>query len=400
MPDTPHQRKKRHRMKIEQRDLNRISALRKELHQHPELSGREINTAGKMAEFLRHTRPDPLMTALGGHGIAAIYDSGQPGPAVLFRCELDALPIRETSGLPHQSVHAGIGHLCGHDGHMSILAGLAGIIAQNPPRQGKAVLLFQPAEETGMGAASVLADPAFTRIRPDWVFALHNLPGFELNQIILADPVFSAGSIGMEIELTGKTSHAAEPENGINPAMAVSRIIRSYLEMTSPPKSFRDFVLITIIQVALGEEAYGTSAGQATLRATLRAFRPDDLDRLISWCETEARRIAADENLRIAVSTTEEFPVTQNHPEATRRVQEICGKNGWPVTELAQPFRWSEDFGHFTKEFKGALIGLGAGKTHPKLHHPDYDFPEPCLAAGIDLFSEIYHHFHISQSKL
>jgi amidohydrolase len=376
--------------KFEPEMIRSLVSFRKELHRNPELSHHEVETAGRVAEWLARVKPDKIITSLGGHGVAAVYDSGRSGPSVLFRCELDALPISERSGLPYQSARDGVAHLCGHDGHMAILLGLSTMIHKHRPDIGRAILLFQPAEETGMGAANVIADPSFTQIRPDYAFAIHNLPGFERNHIVLADPVFSAGSVGMEIELTGKTSHAAEPENGINPALAVSNIIRSFNEVSSQPEIFDDFVLITIVQIILGEKAFGTSAGHALLRATLRALNERDFNSLISSAKYLAERTAKSERLKISIKTLEEFPVTANHPECTLLVKALISQNGWPAEHLEKPFRWSEDFGHFTKNCKGALVGIGSGLDHPKLHHPDYDFPDEILPMGIELLSSIY----------
>ena len=139
-----------------------LIALRHALHRQPELSGAEAGTAALITDALRGTAPDRLVTGLGGHGVAAVYDSGQPGPTVMFRAELDALPIPDASGVAHASQRPGLGHLCGHDGHMAILMGLAG----TRPARGRMVLLFQPAEETGAGARAVLADPRLWRAAP------------------------------------------------------------------------------------------------------------------------------------------------------------------------------------------------------------------------------------------
>ena len=272
---------------------------------------------------------------------------------------------------------------------MTVLLGFSSFLKDNRPGKGRAILLFQPAEETGTGAASVIQDPRFNEIQPDYSFAIHNLPGFPLNELVMASPVFSAGSIGMEIELSGKTSHAAEPENGINPALAISRIIRTFDEISHRSEMFDEYVLLTIVQVALGEKAYGTSAGHAILRATLRAMNDRDFQNLVQYAHEESYRIGRQEGLGVTISTTEEFPVTENHPECIQRIKELAASERWPVTWLDKPFRWSEDFGHFCKISKGALIGLGSGMDQPKLHHPDFDFPDALIPRGIGIFSSI-----------
>ena len=182
-----------------------LIALRHALHRQPELSGHEADTARLIATHLQATNPDRLVTNLGGHGVAALYDSGQPGPTVMLRAELDALPISEASGVPHASERPGFGHLCGHDGHMAILMGRAG----TRPARGRLVLLFQPAEETGAGARAVLDDPAFAALRPDYAFALHNMPGLPLGAVAVAPGPVSCASVGWRIAVAGREAHAA-----------------------------------------------------------------------------------------------------------------------------------------------------------------------------------------------
>ena len=127
------------------------------------------------------------MTGLGGHGVAAIYEGREPGPTVMVRCELDALPIEEISESPHRSQAPGKSHACGHDGHMTMVAALSRGLGRQRPQRGRAVLLFQPAEENGAGAAAVIADPKFAEIAPDYAFSLHNKPGLPLGYITLSE---------------------------------------------------------------------------------------------------------------------------------------------------------------------------------------------------------------------
>ena len=138
---------------------------RRRLHQAPELSGEEAETAREVIRFLGPTRPDRIIAEIGGHGVAAVYEGALAGPTALFRAELDALPIDEASTSDHRSATPGKAHLCGHDGHMATLAALARGLGRERPKRGRAVLLFQPAEENGVGAAAVMADPKFARSR-------------------------------------------------------------------------------------------------------------------------------------------------------------------------------------------------------------------------------------------
>ncbi|HAH57338.1 MAG TPA: amidohydrolase, partial [Bacteroidales bacterium] len=255
-----------------------LISLRHQLHREPELSGNEVKTAHKIEAFARKYTPDQLITGLGGHGIAAIYNGKKPGPGVLIRCDMDALPIQEINeDLEYRSTTAGLAHKCGHDGHMAIAAGLLPLLAENKPEKGRVVILFQPAEETGQGAEKVIKDPEFDQIKPDFCFALHNLPGFASGSIIIGKNTFASASVGLIVKLNGRTAHAAEPEKAITPAPAIAALIGHLPELANPGE-IRDFSLLTIIHARIGERAFGTTPGYAELMATLRAYTNDQLE--------------------------------------------------------------------------------------------------------------------------
>jgi len=155
-----------------------LQNLRKNLHRHPELSGAEEQTAKRIQDFLlENSKPTDLITRLGGTGVAAVYEFGKDGSGVLNRCELDALPILEQNTFEHRSQTPGVSHKCGHDGHMAMVAGLASWLDKQQFPAGRVVLLFQPAEETGQGAAALLEDQRMLKLSIDYAFALHNIPG-------------------------------------------------------------------------------------------------------------------------------------------------------------------------------------------------------------------------------
>ena len=158
-------------------DLIELTAFRRELHRHPEVSGEERETARTIVAALTSLNPTRILTELGGHGVAAVFDSGTDGPTVLFRAELDALPIQEINDIPWASQVAGKSHVCGHDGHMTMLLALGRMLSRKPVAKGRVVLMFQPAEEDGSGAKAVVADPAYDNIQPDLAFAIHIEPG-------------------------------------------------------------------------------------------------------------------------------------------------------------------------------------------------------------------------------
>jgi len=352
-----------------------LIALRHALHRQPELSGAEAGTAALITDALRGTAPDRLVTGLGGHGVAAVYDSGQPGPTVMFRAELDALPIPDASGVAHASQRPGLGHLCGHDGHMAILMGLAG----TRPARGRMVLLFQPAEETGAGARAVLADPAFGVLRPDYAFALHNMPGLPLGAVAVAAGPASCASVGWRIALTGREAHAAFPETGQSPAPMLARLVRHLASL--PANS------ATLCHMNMGAPAFGIAPGRAVAHVTLRSVTDDGLARLeadlAAWCAENAGGLALD------ISRHDHFNATLNDPEAAAHVDAARNTLGIPQAEFAFPMRPSEDFGAFSAQAKCALFFLGAGTDHPALHDPAYDFPDALIAPGQAMFRQV-----------
>jgi amidohydrolase len=362
--------------------------LRQLLHANPEVSGCEENTAAYISGFLKKLNPDEIITGIGGHGILVLFDSGKPGLTLLFRADMDALPIQEANEFPHRSVVDGVSHKCGHDGHTTILCGLAEKLAAQKPAIGKVYLLFQPAEETGEGAARVVQDSAFT-VKPDFVFALHNLPGYETGNIVVKDGLFSAAVNSIIIKLKGKTAHAAEPEYGINPAKAIGEIISSADRLNHNQPEDVNFQLVTPVHINMGTTAYGISAGEAELHYTLRCWDNERLRSLETTLINESMAIAAKYKLKAEHESTQTFYANNNSREANDVVRLSALQNGFTVEEKAVPFKWAEDFGYFTSQYKGCMFGLGAGKDQPALHNPDYDFPDSIISTGIHTFYSI-----------
>jgi amidohydrolase len=367
-----------------------IIALRKWLHRNPELSGNEKNTSRKLEEFLLKTNPDKLIPGIGGYGIAAVYHFSDDGPTIMLRADMDALPMEEVNTFSHKSETPAVSHKCGHDGHSSILVGMAMALRNKPLSSGRVVLLFQPEEETGKGAQKVIADEAFRMIIPDAVIALHNLPGYNTSSVIVKEGTFAAASEGIIVKWKGKAAHAAHPEQGISPASAIAEAI---VHLTHLPKSrqelFKDFTQITIIHASFGEITFGMAPSEGILMATLRAFEQDDMTRLKKQAEILLKNIAEENKLQIDISYTEQFPATINHAPIVKLIMEVCDDLGEEITVTETPFRWSEDFGHFSQRYPSVLFGIGSGKDTPDLHQYDYDFPDEIIPGAVHLFYQI-----------
>ena len=366
--------------------LRHLTQLRQDLHRIPEVSGDEVRTAAFIADVLEHYAPDQMITGLGGHGVAAIFDSGVAGPTVMIRCELDGLPIPEQSDASYRSTHDGRGHLCGHDGHMAMVVGVADWLQSRPLLQGRVVLMFQPAEETGKGAAAVIADPRFDAIAPDFAFSLHNLPGLAVGKVAICSGPANCASRGMRIRLTGRTSHAAAPQDGVSPAGAITCLLPGLAGLGQGGELGTDYALVTLTHTRMGEPTFGIAPGEGEIWTTLRTVTNDRMEKLIIDAQTMAQSVAQAEGLQIAIEFDDVFDACTNHPEATAALNAACTAAGFAADIHHNPQRWSEDFGQFGASAKSAMFWLGSGKDQPQLHNPDYDFPDAAIPVGVRIF--------------
>ena len=369
-------------MQLTNRDLVELTEWRRHLHRYPETSGEEAGTAREVVDFLAGSSPDRAIAGLGGHGVAAVYEGRAPGPTVLFRSELDALPIEELSGVPHASLVPGKSHMCGHDGHTTILAALGRMLGRQRPARGRVALLFQPAEETGMGARAVVSDPRFADIAPDFAFSLHNLPGVPLGEVLLRAGVVNCASRGLKISLEGKTAHASMPETGVSPLIAVSRLLTALGALGSGTFEYDDFAMVTVTHANMGEAAFGIAPGRAEIWATLRTRADDRMAALCSAAEALATEMATGHGLACRFDYHEIFTASINAAEAVQQLGAALDQEGVPHREEGLPMRASEDFGVFGAGAKSAMFFLGAGTSHPALHNPDYDFPDDLIPIG------------------
>ena len=366
-------------------DLKRI---RKEIHQNPELSQLEYKTADLIKSYLT-AHCNGQISSVAHTGIMVTFDSTQDGKAFLLRADIDALPIIETNEFDYKSNVYGVSHKCGHDGHTAIMLGVARLLSKHPIKKGKVVLLFQPAEENGKGAEAVLNDKIFKPLYFDFVFALHNIPGFKKNQIVLKENTFNANVKSMIIKLQGKTAHAAEPEKGYNPALAIADILYYSQRETHNFPEQSNFFLITPIHINMGELAYGISAGYGELHLTIRSWDLALFEEKCNALENHILNTNKTYNLKANISFTQVFYANKNNNQAVDLVRKAAIKNKFEIQEMNQSFKWGEDFGLFTQKFKGAMFGLGAGEDTPALHNPDYDFPDDITSTGIQQFYQI-----------
>ncbi|MGG7567198.1 amidohydrolase [Rhodovulum sp. DZ06] len=373
-------------------DIAAMQAFRRDLHRRPELSGEEALTAAAVSAMLAPTRPDRVIEGLGGHGLAAIYEGAAPGPTVLLRAELDALPIEEVGTPDWRSETRGKGHLCGHDGHMAILGAVAAALGRARPARGRAILLFQPAEETGAGAKAVIEDPRFEEIRPDLALSLHNFPGLPLGAVALAPGPMACASRGMRLRLSGRTAHASQPETGVSPGPALARLIPGLTALgAGGDPADPGFSLVTVTHARMGEPAFGVAPGAAEIWATLRTQRDAAMDALVKAAEALARQAAEDAGLALSITWHDVFLHCENAPEAVDILSRALAAENVPVSPAGLPMRASEDFGRFGAVAPAAMFLLGAGEDAPALHNPDYDFPDALIPTGARVFLRCLH---------
>lgn len=333
--------------------------------------------------------PTRVLTGLGGHGVAAVFDSGKDGPTVLFRAELDALPIQECNNIQWSSQISGKSHVCGHDGHVTMLLALGRMISRQPVAQGRVVLMFQPAEEDGSGAKAVVADPAYQDIQADWAFAIHIEPGRPFGYVSTCAGLINCASLGLKIKLSGKTAHAADPEDGVSPALAVAELIPALDALGAGGSLDEDFRLVTMTHVKIGEPSFGVASGDAEVFATLRTTGDDGMESLETMARALAVAAAEKFGLSVGFEVCDNFAASINDPDAYIVATTAMDAIGVAYGDAGVPMRASEDFGVFGWNAKAAMLCLGPGEDYAALHNPDYDFPDDLIPIGSAIFERI-----------
>jgi amidohydrolase len=356
--------------------------IRQYLHQHPELSGVEKATQQYIIKQLKCIGLSSRK--IGRTGVIVSIGSGEVNSMV--RVDIDALPIKEINTFKYKSETKGISHMCGHDGHTTIGIGLAQKLLNNPIKGVIVHVLFQPSEENGLGANWVINDIIFKSLNIDYIIALHNVPGYDLNKVIIKNGAFTPAVQSLKIELIGKTSHAAEPEYGLNPHKTIAYLISKSNEMENTNRADENFILFTPIFTNIGTKNYGISPGKGEIHFTIRSWNQNVLEAETEKFIAFAKEIASTNQLTLNHSVFEKFYANNNNSSIVNTIAGAAKSLKLDVLYKSTPFSWGEDFGLFTQRFPGAMFGLGAGKKTPALHNPDYDFPDEIIDTGVNLF--------------
>ena len=355
-------------------DTAMLQTLRKRLHENAEPSMQESRTRQLLMSFLHEHTSLPVTDCGSWFYVKCPGDSALS--PVAFRADFDAVLCAD--GIAR--------HLCGHDGHSTILCGLAMELANCCGQLKRDVyLIFQPGEETGSGAllcSELISEKGITEI-----YGFHNIPSYPVHSLVLPAGTFACASTGMEIRFDGMESHAAYPEEGRNPASAIAALVLHMDRLIKTPH--KGILLGTVIGIDAGSRSYGVSAGTGTLRLTLRAQMQSDYDSFIRQIEDKAHTLADQFGLSCSICRIEEFPATVNPPCYIEKVHSTADALGLQTFCPGSPFRWSEDFGHYLQHCDGCFFGIGCGTDHPGLHTPEYEFEDEIIPTVISLFRHL-----------
>lgn len=364
--------------------LEKVIALRREIHQYPDLSNHERPTLERIIKFLNeNTKHIEIIDK--GHYVYAVYrSSNAQKPAMAFRSDNDAIQVYDDIDKPYKSVTDGVAHKCGHDGHTATMCAFAMEIDRCNDADRDVYFLFQPAEENGSGAAMCLDFITDNHI-PE-IFAYHNEPMHEKFSIIVRDGLLCCASKGMIITMTGSPAHASEPENGKNPAFAIAKTALASEKIVAD-KKYKGLVMATIVQIDVGEkEAFGVAASKGRLLMTIRGGVEAEMDDLQARLEEEAKKNAVEYGLKCEFSYCDAFPETISHPESNEKIRRAATELGFKIYEPENAIRGSEDFGHFTKLAKGAMFFMSYGEGNPMIHTEKYDFDDSLIEPVVEMY--------------
>ncbi|GIL01454.1 MAG: amidohydrolase [Alphaproteobacteria bacterium] len=359
-----------------------IAAWRREYHSNPELLYDVHQTAASVARRLREFGCDEVVEGIGQTGVVGVIRGKGDGPAIGLRADMDALPIREESGKPWSSKVAGKMHACGHDGHTAMLLGAARYLAETRNFSGKAVVIFQPAEEGGAGGRAMVEDGLMTRFGIAEVYGMHNMPGLPVGHFALRPGPMLAAADEFTVTVRGAGAHAAMPHRGIDPVVIAAHCITALQTIVSRGVDPLDSLVISVTQVRAGD-AHNVIPEFATFGGTVRTLKREVLDFTVRRMREVLEHVAAAFGGTAELDYHYGYPVTYNHEEQTAKAAAVAaavaGENG--VTSNVAPVMGGEDFSFMLLERPGAFIFAGNGDTSG-LHTPQYDFNDELIPAG------------------
>ncbi|HPX70355.1 MAG TPA: amidohydrolase [Bacillota bacterium] len=354
--------------------------LRHELHQHPELSGEEFWTKARLIRFLKENTSLEIVDK--GRWFYAAYRGGGTQSPVAFRADFDALPFPDNIDAPYASIFPGKGHKCGHDGHAATLAAFAMELERNRVTR-DVYLIFQHAEETGAGAKECADFIPETGVKE--IYAYHNDNEGEKGTVKIFRDFYACASMGMNIMMKGVPTHASTPEKGRNPALPIARLAAKLPEIADQSR-FETLVMATIVEINVGDHAFGISPENGRLGVTLRAVRGEDMERLRDEIIACAEEEAEAAGVEVSFSYEDIFPDTVGDEKHAEKVRQAAVVNELPYFYADAPNRGSEDFGWFLKQCPGTMFDISCGADTPPLHSNEYDFNDEIIPDAVAMF--------------
>jgi len=359
-----------------------LTAWRRHLHAHPELTLHEKATSAFVQARLTELGV-PFVSGIGGYGVVATLCRGSSNRSVGLRADMDALPIQDTSGVPHASQNPGVMHACGHDGHTVSLLGAAALLAQDPTWTGSVQLVFQPAEEGGGGAKAMIADGLFERFPMERIFGYHNWPGLAAGTVAVHDQAVMAAGNRLTFTITGHGGHAALPHLTRDPMVAAAHLLLALQSVVSRNVDPLHSAVITIATMQAGSAA-NQIPGEAAMRGTMRTLSDTVRDQVEAAIHRIAAGVAQTFDVTIEVQIPRGNPVTANTPAERDLAAEAALGAGLPLRRDLLPAMTGEDFAWYLQQRPGAFvwIGNGPGEGGCDLHNANYDFNDSILPAA------------------
>ena len=359
-----------------------LTALRRDLHAHPEIGFEEVRTSGIVAGLLEQFGCE-VHRGIGGTGVVGLLKGrSDNGRRIGLRADMDALPIEEETNLPYRSTVPGTMHACGHDGHTTMLIGAARYLAETRDFDGTAVFIFQPAEEGLGGARAMLKDGLFEKFPCDEIYGLHNQPGGRHGQIKLCPGPIMAAADFFDIRIRGRGIHAAQPHRGNDPIIVATGLAQALQSIASRNVDPLKSIVLSITRIAAGS-AYNVIPETAHMAGTVRTFDAEVRKLAGTRIRELAAGFAAAYGAEIAVDLQDVFSVLENAPEQSAAAAEIAAEllGAENVDPNATPRMGSEDFADMTMRVPGAYVWLGAGPG-PGLHNAAYNFEDSIIPIG------------------
>jgi hippurate hydrolase len=378
-------------------DAAAVTAIRRDIHAHPELCFEETRTADVIAKALTDWGI-PIHRGLGATGVVGIVKgtAGTSERAVGLRADIDALPMTEKNTFAHASTTPGKMHACGHDGHTAMLLAAAKHLSRNRHFDGTVYLIFQPAEEGGGGAREMIKDGIFKQFPMEAVFGAHNWPGMKVGQFALKNGPCFASSNEFRIVIRGKGSHAAMPHNGIDPVPIACQLVQGFQTIITRNKRPIDAGVISVTMIHAGE-ATNVVPDSVEIQGTVRTFTLEVLDLIEKRMKEVSENLCAAFDASCEFEFTRNYPPTINHPVETEFVRGVMADVvGAENVQEFEPTMGAEDFSYFLLEKPGCyfLIGNGDGSHRIgghgmgpcMLHNPSYDFNDDLIPLGATLW--------------